>query len=306
MHPAYSVIIFTTASGAGCGLLTLIGAMAAFGGLDGAGAFGATGTALALALVGGGLISSARHLGRPERMLLALTQWRSSWLSREGIVALATFIPGGILFLACALGWDGVVIEIAGGLAALLALATIGCTAMIYASLKPIRQWRSPLVLPAYFVLALMTGALLLLLLARAFGDDRPEFEWLVLGTTVAALVVKLRYWRFVAEAPAISDLGTATGLGRFGKVTLLDPPHTEENFVMREMGYQIARSHSFRLRRIAMILLFGAPIVLTFLGGAVAAGLAVIAAALGVLVERWLFFAEASHTSVLYYGRAG
>jgi DMSO reductase anchor subunit len=305
MHPAYSVIVFTAASGAGCGLLALVGAMAVFGGLDGAGGFGATGTALALVLIGGGLLSSAQHLGRPERMLLALTQWRSSWLSREGIVALATFLPGGILFLACALGWDDVIVAIAGGLAALLALATIGCTAMIYASLKPIRQWRSPLVSAAYFLLALMTGSLLLLLLARAFGDGGLEFEWLALGTTVAALAVKLRYWRFVDAAPATSDLGTATGLGRFGKVTLLEPPHTEENFVMREMGYQIARSHSFRLRRISMILLFAAPIVLTFLGGIIPAALAVIAAAMGVLVERWLFFAEASHTSVLYYGQS-
>jgi sulfite dehydrogenase (quinone) subunit SoeC len=305
MHPAYSVIIFTTASGAGCGLLALIGAMAVLGGLDGAGGFGATGTALALVLIGGGLLSSAQHLGRPERMLLALTQWRSSWLSREGIVALATFVPAGILFLACAFGWDGGIVAIAGALAALLALATIGCTAMIYASLKPIRQWRSPLVLPSYFLLALMTGSLLLMLLARAFGDERPGFGWLALAATVAALVVKLCYWRFVDDAPATSDLGTATGLGRFGKVTLLDPPHTEENFVMREMGYQVARSHAFRLRRISMILLFAAPIVLTFLGGIIPPGLAVIAAAIGVLVERWLFFAEASHTSVLYYGKS-
>ena len=306
MHPALSVVVFTTASGAGCGLLLLAGIMAAVGLMGGDPAFTAVAVAVGAVLLGGGLLASSAHLGRPERMLRAVTQWRSSWLSREAVVALATFIPSAVLFLGCVLGWGASAIAISGAATAVLALLTILCTAMIYASLKPIRQWRSRLVLPGYFFLATMTGSLLLLTIARAFGDRRPAYEGVALAAIAGALVVKLLYWKQVDSAPSASDLGTATGLGQFGRVTLLDPPHTEENFVMREMGYQIARRHAYALRRFAMLAAFAAPVLLMFLGGPIPAGLACVAAGLGVLVERWLFFAEASHTSVIYYGRPG
>ena len=79
-----------------------------------------------------------------------------------------------------------------------------------------------------------------------------------------------------------------------------LDPPNTQENYLLREMGYRIARKHAARLRVIAVLLGFVAPIVLLAFIPPVAA----IAALLGLLIERWLFFAEATHTVTLYYGR--
>src|SRR5579871_5510029 len=121
MHPALSVIIFSTVSGAGCGLLALAGAMALLGLFATAPAFGAVSVALAAALIAGGLLSSAKHLGRPERMLLALTQWRSSWLSREAVVALATFIPAAALFLSFVFDWPSWIVAVAGAAAAVLA-----------------------------------------------------------------------------------------------------------------------------------------------------------------------------------------
>ncbi len=48
---------------------------------------------LALVLIGGGLLSSTLHLGNPQRAWRALSQWRSSWLSREGVMAMLTFVP---------------------------------------------------------------------------------------------------------------------------------------------------------------------------------------------------------------------
>src|SRR3712207_4420362 len=95
MHPALSVIVFTTSSGMGYGLLTLLGLGGAFGLLPAAPGFGIAAFALALGLVTAGLLSSLLHLGRPERAWRALSQWRSSWLSREGVLALATFVPAG-------------------------------------------------------------------------------------------------------------------------------------------------------------------------------------------------------------------
>ena len=94
MNPASSVIVFSTASGTGFGLLALLGVLAVAGLLPQAGGFSQTATGIGLAVVVVGLLVSTRHLGRPERMLRAPTQWRLSWLSREGVAALATLAAG--------------------------------------------------------------------------------------------------------------------------------------------------------------------------------------------------------------------
>jgi sulfite dehydrogenase (quinone) subunit SoeC len=77
-------------------------------------------------------------------------------------------------------------------------------------------------------------------------------------------------------------------------------------------MGFQIARKHAAKLRRIAFLLAFALPFLLSLvplLAGGWPAMFATLIAAplatLGVLVERWLFFAEAKHAVTLYYGTA-
>jgi sulfite dehydrogenase (quinone) subunit SoeC len=313
MHPAYSVIFFTTASGAGYGLLALLAIFGAAGLLPATTAFGLVSIGLAVVLVTAGLLSSTFHLGRPERAWRALSQWRSSWLAREGVAALATFAPIAIF----AIGWiflndTGGLFAWMGVIAALMTLVTVSCTAMIYASLKTIRQWNNALTLPVYLALALMTGAILLVSVTAAFSVFRPAFAWLALALLALGFALKLAWWRHIDSAPARSTLGSATGLSSFGEVRLLEMPHTEENFLMREMGFQIARKHAQKLRIIATLCLFVAPMVLMaiilLLGPAAAlpcAALATLGAGVGVVTERWLFFAEATHVSMLYYGRA-
>jgi len=133
--------------------------------------------------------------------------------------------------------------------------------------------------------------------------------------TAIAAILlawaVKIVYWRTLAGRLARSDLGSATGLGRFGAVHLLEQPHTEANFLMREMGYRVARKHARRLRTIVHLALFAAPSALIVTGlhtspptAGFAAALAVVLVAIGLLVERWLFFAEARHDAMIWYGR--
>jgi DMSO reductase anchor subunit len=124
------------------------------------------------------------------------------------------------------------------------------------------------------------------------------------------AWLLKEAYWRFIDTTPAPSTVASATALGTRGRVRMLEPPHTEENYLLREMGYRIARKHRVRLRAIARVAGFAVPALLTLVtlfasGGsaALAAALAVASAALGLVVERWLFFAEAKHTVTLYYG---
>src|SRR5205823_12072231 len=190
MHPAYSVILFTTASGAGYGLLFLLGLLRAFGLVTPDWWFGATSIFIALALVTIGLVASTFHLGHPERAWRAFSQWRSSWLSREGLLSLSVFLPAGILGIAWL--FFGQVLVWAGWLSAALAALTIYCTAMIYASLKPIPRWHNAWVPLNYLLLGLMTGALLLLSLLDLFARPAPLLAWLALLSIVLAALGKL------------------------------------------------------------------------------------------------------------------
>lgn len=313
MHPAYSVIFFTTASGAGYGLLFFLGILGALGAVPQSPWFGLAALGAAFMLITSGLLSSSLHLGRPERAWRAFSQWRSSWLSREGVLAVLTYIPAGIL----SLGWvllgrlDGIV-AMSGAAASVLAVMTIFCTGMIYASLPTIRSWHHPLVAPNYLVLGIASGAVLLNLMLAIFGDVPRWAAGMAFGLLGLAAVMKLAYWTSVDGAQRTLTVEDATGLGRFGKVRLLEMPHSQANFVMREMGYEIGRKHADKLRGIAMLLTFIVPmscllIVVVMQSQVMAIPLTLLAtlsAGIGVVVERWLFFAEAEHVSMLYYGR--
>ena len=308
MHPALSIVFFTTASGAGFALLMLTGIAVPLGLLPNNAGFGALTLVLAGVLAVAGLSSSMLHLGRPERAWRAFSQWKTSWLSREGVLSVLTFIPAAVF----AIGWVifgqvGGLIGLCGVLAAVLAAGTVYCTGMIYASLKPIRQWHNRLVVPVYFALALTSGLLLLDLIVRFWA--RPvAIPVLTLIASAVAWWLKERYWRFIDTAAAPSTVESATGLGRRGRVRMLEPPNTEENYLLKEMGFRVARKHRLRLRFVARIAGFLVPMLATAaalfgLFPLLAAFLAVLSAALGLVVERWLFFAEAKHTVMLYYG---
>ncbi len=311
MHPAFSVLFFTTASGAGYGLLVWLGVLNAFDLLPTGRWFGFTGLALALGLITAGLLSSTFHLGHPERAWRALSQWRSSWLSREGILAVATYLPAGIF----GIGWvffdnSGGFFAFCGLLAAACALVTVYCTAMIYATLKTVRQWCNPRVSPLYLGFALAVGALWCQALLLLFGMPLTWFSALTGLLLLGLWILKQDYWRVIDEGTGASSIGSATGLGHLGQVRPLDPPHTEENFLIKEMGYRVARKHALKLRRLAGSLIGGLPLALTLLmimsGGSLAvifALLAALSASIGSFLERWLFFAEATHKVTLYYG---
>ncbi|HVX76891.1 MAG TPA: DmsC/YnfH family molybdoenzyme membrane anchor subunit [Bradyrhizobium sp.] len=312
MHPALSVIIFTTTSGAGYGLLVWYGLMTAFSEAASGRLVALVVLPLALVLVTAGLLSSTFHLGRPERAWRAFSQWRTSWLSREGICSFITYAPAGLLLLAWIISPAPSAIAVALGLMTVFAsLVTIYCTAMIYASLKTVHQWCNPYVVPNYFALGLYSGALLLATILHLLGRGSQALDVVALVVGLAALIGKISYWRFIATTRHPASPESATGLGPIGKVRLFEAPHTEENYLMREMGFTIARKHAEKLRKLSLLALFGGPLVLLLIailvGDGVAASivttLAVLLAAAGVLVERWLFFAEARHVVTLFYG---
>src|SRR6266446_10744308 len=238
MHPALSIIFFTTASGAGFALLLLVGLGVPLALLPANSGFGFTALAIAFALAAGGLVSSVFHLGRPERAWRAFSQWRSSWLSREGVMSMATFVPAAVF----GIGWiffgvtDGV-IGLLGVIAAVFAAVTIVCTGMIYASLKPIHQWHNRWVVPNYLALGIMAGFLLLDLTIRFWVAWPVGTALLTLLAVIVAWCCKEAYWRFIDTTSAPSTVASATALGRRGRVQLLELPHTQENYLLQEMG---------------------------------------------------------------------
>ncbi len=315
MNPAFSVVLLTTAAGAGYGMLFWLGVLNAARVLPESAWFGVPAALVAVALAMVGLLASTFHLGHPERAWRAISQWRTSWLSREGVMAIVTFLPALGFPLAWALAGAGAGVTVAlGVLAAACGLATVASQAMIYASLKPIRQWYHHAVLPNYLMLSLFSGAACLAGFAVFFSSGAARTAaGIAVVAGVAAVAGKLGYWRSIDAAPAGATIETATGLGFLGPVRSLEVPHTEENYLLREMGFVIGRRHAARLRKIALALGFAAPALLLLVGALGGGALALVVLPLaavctvgGIYLERWLFFAEATHTVTLYYGRAG
>ena len=289
MHPAPSVILFTTLSGLGFGLLVWLG----LGLPTVTGWVAFVFFAIAYALAVGGLLASTFHLGHPERALKAFTQWRSSWLSREAwasvaaLTVMAVYGAGLVFFSAqwTVLGWLG----------AVLCLLTVYSTAMIYGQLKTVPRWKTPLTPALLLAISLAGGALLAGQITAA------------LILLPIAAVLQVLWW--VRGDTALRDSGTnmpsATGLGHIGQVRAFEPPHTGTNYLLKEFVHVVGRKHSIKLRAIALVLGYGAPLLLLLLPvGHMIAALAILLHLAGIAASRWLFFAEAEHVVGLYYGK--
>ncbi len=307
MHPAASIIVFTTLSGLGYGLAIALG----LGLLDPEMTATKIAHLLALALIAGGLLSSTLHLGNPQRAWRALSQWRSSWLSREGVMALLAFLPltasAGLSLL------EGRFLPALGLLGIVAALATVYCTSMIYASLRSVQAWHTPITSLCFLLFAAAGGFCASTLFAAAGGGAVMPSALLAIVFLLAAWAVKLFWRNRMNTLRPISTPETATGLGFIGKVRLLERPHINENYLTSEMGFRVARKHAAKLARLSIILGAVVPVILLSVVLATdpaspswtlaAAFLALLVHMAGMLVERWLFFAEARHAVMNYYG---
>ncbi|MDJ1015749.1 MAG: dimethyl sulfoxide reductase anchor subunit [Paracoccaceae bacterium] len=290
MHPAPSIILFTTLSGLGFGML-------AFLGLSVPAPRGWTAFAfffIAYALSVGGLLFSTFHLGHPERALKAFTQWRSSWLSREAWAAVIALVLMGLYAIGLVFfGMRWAIFGVTGGI---MSLVTVFATSMIYMQMTTVPRWNhwSPPVLFLGYSLAggaLLTGRVSLALLLLA---------------VVGAIQIVAWFDQERRESQSESTMATATGLGGIGSVRAFEHPHTGESYLTKEMVYVVARKHRQVLKIISVLLAFVLPVALLLAPfHHILAALAVISHLAGVLVQRWLFFAEARHVVGHYYGRA-
>ena len=289
MHPAPSVILFTVLSGLGFGFLAFLGIDA----VPGHGPWHFALWVLGYGLAVSGLLASTFHLGNPQRAWRAFSQWRSSWLSREGWASLATLI----LLAPVALDslWPLGDLRWLGMLGGVSAFVTVFTTAMIYTQLKTVPRWNHPVTPLLFLAYAAAGGAVLA-------GQGRVAVVACLILFAVLAASWRIGDRRF-AEVGA--NIGSATGLGDLGAVRGFERGHTAGNYLLREMIHVVGRKHADRLRIIALAFSTLVPAALVVLGGShpaviVLAGLCHV---LGALAQRWLFFAQAEHVVGLYYG---
>ena len=290
MHPAPSVILFSTLSGLGFGLLAFLG----WGALTPSGwvAFFVWGLGYGLAVAG--LLAATFHLGNPKNALKAFTQWRTSWLSREAWASVATLLTLAPVAVSDIFGLG--LPRVIGQLGGLLAIVTVFTTAMIYTQIKAVPRWHHWLTPVMFVAFALAGGAML---------SGRAWATVLLLGVGAVLLAV----WRVGdgAFARAGQTMGTATGLDQLGVPSVLDPAHTAGNYLKREMIFVVGRKHAAKLRMIALVLASALPAGILLLPlGLWGIALAAVFHLAGALAARWLFFAEAEHVVGLYYGARG
>lgn len=299
MHPAPSIILFTTLSGLGFGFLFWLGV---FGWNQADGFFRWLLAIMGGVLAAGGLSFSLGHLGHPERFLLAFSQWRSSWLSREGVAAVACLT----LYAAwCAADLLlGLSLPVLGWIVAGLAIATVFTTSMIYTQLKTVPRWNhfgTPILFLAY---ANAGGGILYAAVVNS------QLVWLAIPSWAAAVGGQIA-WHILAATRPLSLAGTpetATGLGHLGTVRLFEKPHTGKNYLLSEMVFELGRKHAERVALLSRMFTILMPLALLVAAATTSHWWltlsALISFSLGTLCSRWLFFAEAEHAVGLYYGR--
>ena len=301
MNPAWSVILFTVLAGMGQGVFVMV----LLGHIRGATPlFLILGTVASLLLCGFGLIASFFHLGRPERAWRAVAQWRTSWLSRE-VIVLPSFML--LVFVYGALGLaGGRGATLVGALALLACIALWTCTAMIYTCIRFIQEWASPYTMANFVLLSLASGATLALVLA-AFSDWSMVTSLAVLsiGLTIAAAAVRLLSLSRNARLVPKSTLRSAIGIDS-DRITQRSMGATGGTFNTREFfhGRTVRFLRSIKWTFIAMTFVLPVLTVVIALASG-ASGMIFVALPLqviGLLLERWFFFAQANHAQNLYY----
>jgi DMSO reductase anchor subunit len=322
MHPAFSVIFLTTLIGAGQGLFLALytGQVLEFFNLQtvqDAPGFYALGSLLVLVLLVLGLAGSFFHLGRPERAWRSAARWRTSWLSREVIALPALMGLVAAWGLVHYLGWNLHLFTIQatfeidlsmviGAVATVMAFLLFVCTGMIYACIKQLQEWATPLTVINYTLFGLASGFMLATAFASWYESGLVHFYggWAIF-TTVVVLFTRTASLVRNARIKYKSTVQSAIGI-RHGRIEQKAQGAMCGSFNTREF-FHGARPGKFRfVKWLFLALVFPVPLLL------VSAGLgthslflltaAFLVQYLGLLAERWFFFAQANHPQNLYY----
>jgi len=309
MNPALSVVFFTTLAGTGQGLaLALFAAEWASGrhwlGVAGGDRFYIAGALAAAALACAGLVASFFHLGRPERAWRTASMWRTSWLSRE-VIALPGFIALALAYAAA--HWmvrdESLVV---GALAALAAIVLFLCTGMIYACIRFLREWATPLTPINFTLLGCANGFTMAAAIAASGAPGLLRFFAMgAIGFTFAALIGRLAAWQRNAMLVPKSTLQTAIGI-KHGRIEQKSQGFMGGSFNTREFFHGKSAPFLRKVKWLFLALAFGVPFAMLApaIDGASPAwfALAFVIQYVGLLAERWFFLAQANHPQNLYY----
>ncbi len=322
MHPAFSVIFLTTLIGVGQGLFLalytgqLYSVIKVLPVQDSPGFYG-LGSLIAVLFLGAGLLASFFHLGHPERAWRSAARWRTSWLSRE-VIALPAFMGITALYgLAHYSGWNPVLFTfrdtfqvdlslLIGAAATVLAFTLFLCTGMIYACIKFLQEWSTPLTVVNYTLLGSASGFTLATAFAAWQGSGLTSFYggWAII-LTAAAFVTRIASLIRNSRIKYTSSLSTAIGI-RHAKIEQKSQGFMAGSFNTREFFHGAPQAVFNLIKWAFLVLVFPLPVFLLSLGlGAQAAVVFVLAFAVqyaGLLAERWFFFAQANHPQNLYY----
>lgn len=323
MHPAFSVIFLTTLIGAGQGLFLALFTGQVFSQFkllpeQYDANFYVYGSVIALGLMSLGLFSSFFHLGHPERAWRSAAMWRTSWLSREVIALPATMAAIFAYGLAHYLGWREPLFTLPGGtvfdatllfglFATLLTYALFVCTGMIYGCIKFLQEWHSPLTVINFILLGTASGFTLTTALSAYMGNDLTSFfaGWAIVFTFLA-LIFRLASLRRNKRIKPKSDLRSAIGINH-KNIRQMAQGSMGGSFNTREYCHGKKDSFVGSIKIIFLLLAFIIPLILlgVSLGSPSAYIVPAVAIAvqyLGLIAERWYFFADANHPQNLYY----
>ena len=311
MKPDSAVIYFTVSSGTGYGIIFSLLIFLINNKIDIDTNIKLITACISLFLITSGLISSTLHLGHPKRAWRALSQWKSSWLSREGVSAIVTYLPISLFFIFWIFTDNRNISFLFLIIASIFSLITVYCTAKIYSSLKAIPAWHNPLVPLIYILNSIILGSIIMHTLLFYYEIKNIFLTNSLIIFSITALFIKLLYWHSIKKKSK-SNISTAIGLGNKETTSFFEGPHTGKNFLTSEMINSINISKSFFLRITFCIFTYITPSYYIFKqdglvmnNNIILITLIIISifASIGMFIERYLFFIESKHTVSLYYG---
>ena len=322
MHPAFSVIFFTTLAGAGQGLFLALytGQLYSVFKLlpaENPVHFYALGCLIAMILLVAGLVSSFFHLGRPERAWRSAAMWRTSWLSREVIVLPTLMGAIAVWGLIHYISWNPVLFTFSNGIgidlsllvgavATLLCFTLFLCTGMIYACIKMLQEWASPLTVINYTLFGGASGFTLATAFAAWQGSGMTWFfgGWAVILTVLVLFTRSASLFRN-SRLKHKSTIESAIGI-RHSHIEQKSQGAMGGSFNTREYFHGASKRKYKNIKWLFLVLVFPVPLVLLSIGlGAHILSLlfaAFLVQYIGLLMERWFFFAQANHPQNLYY----
>ena len=308
MHPSKSIIFFTVISGTGYGIFIGLLFNILFMEISYSLNYKLFISLVSFLMIVLGLLSSTLHLGHPERAWRAFSQWKSSWLSREGLVSVITFFPMVLFYYFWINNINGYVFLLI--ILCIFSLLTIFCTGQMYATLKTIPSWNNSLVTPIYIFNGITVGSLFVYSINFYFNYSTFLYEKFIIITIILNLLLKISYWILIRQKTD-TNIQTAVGI-KSKNISFFEGPHTGKNYLTTEMINKSNNKNNNFLRLTFCILTFIIPLYMinqysTLVADQFILKLSMIfvfiLALVGMIIERYLFFIQSKHVVGLYYG---